>query len=58
MNENKTETTPDNSEEVIDECPYEISPVAMEYCVNEEHKDSNQNDYIEENDTEVRDDVG
>ena len=30
----------------------------MEDCVNEEHKDSNQNGFIEENGTEVHDEVG
>ena len=43
INENKTETSWNTSEEMIYECPGDASPVVTEDCVNEEHEDSNQN---------------
>ena len=47
MDENETETNQDTLEDVIDELPYETSPVVMDYCLNEELDCSNQNDVIE-----------
>ena len=35
MNENGTESHHNTLEEVIDECPYDTSPVVIEDCVNE-----------------------
>ena len=35
MNENGTESHRNTLEEVIDECPYDTSPVVIEDCVNE-----------------------
>ena len=55
MYENDTETNWYTLEQVIDEWPYETSPVVMEYCVNEELDNSNQHYLIELNDTEVYD---
>ena len=43
--------------EVINECPDDTSPVVMEDCVNDEHEDSIRNDFIEEDVTEVNDEV-
>ena len=41
--------------ELIDEFPDDTSPVVMEYCANEEHKDSIRNDLIEEIDRKIND---
>ena len=43
--------------EVIDECTDEKSPVGMEDCINEEHKDRIRNNLVDKNDTKVNDEV-
>ena len=37
--------------------PYDISPVFIEDCVNNEHEDSIRNGLVEKNDTKVNDEV-
>ena len=52
-------TSPDIMEEclVIDECPYDTSPVVVEDCVNDEHEGSIRKDLVERNDIKVNDEV-
>ena len=58
MNENDTENKQDILEELINESPYETSPVVMKDYINAELEDINHQDLIEENETEVHDEVG
>ena len=55
MNKNENGTNQDNLEEVIDEWPDDTNPVVMEDFVNEELENRNQNDFIDENETELHD---
>ena len=43
--------------EVIDEFPYDTSPLMMEDCVNNEHEDIIRKDLVEKNDTKLNDEV-
>ena len=43
--------------EVIDECTDYTSPVGMEDCISEEHKDRIRNNQVDKNDTKVNDEV-
>ena len=42
---------------VIYECPYKISPVVINDCVNDEHDDSTRTYLVDKNDTKVNDKV-
>ena len=57
MNKNDTDTNQGTFEEAIYECPYDTTPVVIEQFVNGEIYNGNQNYLIEEDKTELHDEV-